>query len=47
MIDGCDFKDAIEEGATRIYNVITEAYTEEASTADDVGQFALMGVTSE
>nr|GEZ55629.1 hypothetical protein [Tanacetum cinerariifolium] len=47
MIDGCDFEDAIKEGAAKIYNLITGAYTEEASTADDVGQFALVGVTSE
>nr|GEY76457.1 putative ribonuclease H-like domain-containing protein [Tanacetum cinerariifolium] len=45
MIDGCDFEDAIEEGASKIYNLITRAYTEEAGTADDVGQFALVGVT--
>nr|GEX33207.1 putative ribonuclease H-like domain-containing protein [Tanacetum cinerariifolium] len=43
MIAGCDTGDAIEEGAAKIYNLITEADTEEASTA---GEFALMGVTS-
>nr|GEX87856.1 ribonuclease H-like domain, reverse transcriptase, RNA-dependent DNA polymerase [Tanacetum cinerariifolium] len=38
---------AIEEGAAKIYNLITRADTEEASTADDAGEFALMGITSE
>nr|GEX02298.1 hypothetical protein [Tanacetum cinerariifolium] len=33
--------------STRIYNLITGADTEEASTASDAGEFALMGVTSE
>ncbi|GKA02209.1 reverse transcriptase domain-containing protein [Tanacetum coccineum] len=35
MIVGCDTEDAIEEGATKIYNLITEADTKEASTAGD------------
>nr|GEV94242.1 hypothetical protein [Tanacetum cinerariifolium] len=35
------------DGAAKIYNLITGADTEEASTADDAGEFALMGVTSE
>nr|GEY03998.1 putative ribonuclease H-like domain-containing protein [Tanacetum cinerariifolium] len=39
MIASCDSEDAIEEGAG--------ANTEEASTADDAREFALMGVTSE
>nr|GEY23844.1 putative ribonuclease H-like domain-containing protein [Tanacetum cinerariifolium] len=47
MIVGCDTEDAIKEGAAKIYNLITEADTEEASTAGDAGEFALMGVTSE
>nr|GFB29702.1 hypothetical protein [Tanacetum cinerariifolium] len=47
MIAGCDTEDAIEEGAAKIYNLITRADTEEASTASDAGEFALMGVTSE
>nr|GEV16071.1 putative ribonuclease H-like domain-containing protein [Tanacetum cinerariifolium] len=47
MIDGCDTTDSIEEGAAKIYNLITGADTEEASTAGDGGEFALMGVTSE
>nr|GEY73544.1 ribonuclease H-like domain, reverse transcriptase, RNA-dependent DNA polymerase [Tanacetum cinerariifolium] len=47
MIAGCDSEDAIEEGTAKIYNLITRADTEEASTADDVGEFALMGVTFE
>nr|GEW78715.1 ribonuclease H-like domain-containing protein [Tanacetum cinerariifolium] len=47
MIAGCDTKDATEEGAAKIYNLITRADTEEASTAGDAGEFALMGVTSE
>nr|GEZ22572.1 ribonuclease H-like domain-containing protein [Tanacetum cinerariifolium] len=47
MLAGCDTEDAIEEGAAKIYNLITRADTEEASTAGDAGEFALMGVTSE
>nr|GFB50167.1 hypothetical protein [Tanacetum cinerariifolium] len=47
MIAGCDTMDAIEEDATKIYNLITGADIEEASTAGDAGEFALMGVTSE
>nr|GFA02331.1 xylulose kinase-1 [Tanacetum cinerariifolium] len=46
IIAGCDSKNAIEEGAAKIYNLITEANKEEASTAGDAGEFALMGVTS-
>nr|GEZ34922.1 ribonuclease H-like domain-containing protein [Tanacetum cinerariifolium] len=46
-IAGCDTEDAIDEGAAKIYNLITEADTEEASTAGDAREFALMGVTSE
>ncbi|GJU83803.1 hypothetical protein Tco_1291349 [Tanacetum coccineum] len=37
----------IEEGAAKIYNLITRANTKEASTAGDAGEFALMGVTFE
>nr|GEX11804.1 hypothetical protein [Tanacetum cinerariifolium] len=33
MIVGCDTEDAIEEGAAKIYNLITRADTEEANTA--------------
>nr|GEZ10356.1 hypothetical protein [Tanacetum cinerariifolium] len=47
MIDGCDSEDAIKEGAAKIYNLITGTDTEEAITAGDAGEFALMGVTSE
>nr|GEY06975.1 putative ribonuclease H-like domain-containing protein [Tanacetum cinerariifolium] len=47
MIVGCDTGDVIEESAAKIYNLITGANTEEASTAGDVGEFALIGVTSE
>ncbi|GKB56239.1 hypothetical protein Tco_0912425, partial [Tanacetum coccineum] len=47
MIAGCDTEDAIEEGAAKIYNLITEADTKEASTTGDAGEFTLMGVTSE
>ncbi|GJW25325.1 hypothetical protein Tco_0039136, partial [Tanacetum coccineum] len=47
MIAGCDAEDAIEEGATKIYNLITGADTKEASTVCDAGEFALVGVTSE
>nr|GFA88869.1 hypothetical protein [Tanacetum cinerariifolium] len=47
MIAGCDTEDAIEKGAAKIYNLITRADIKEASTAGDVGEFALMGVTSE
>nr|GFC71183.1 hypothetical protein [Tanacetum cinerariifolium] len=47
MIAGCDTEDAIEESAAKIYNLITRADTEEASTVGDAGEFALMGVTYE
>nr|GEW66744.1 hypothetical protein [Tanacetum cinerariifolium] len=47
MIAGCDTEDEIKEGAAKIYNLITGADIEEARTAGDVGEFALMGVTSE
>nr|GEV66738.1 putative ribonuclease H-like domain-containing protein [Tanacetum cinerariifolium] len=47
MIAGCDSKDAIKEGAAKLYNLITGANSEEANTAGDAGEFALMGVTSE
>nr|GEW89081.1 xylulose kinase-1 [Tanacetum cinerariifolium] len=47
MIVGCDSKNAIEEGAAKIYNLITRADTKEASIAGDAGEFSLMGVTSE
>ncbi|GKE92014.1 hypothetical protein Tco_1573109, partial [Tanacetum coccineum] len=47
MIAGYDIEDAIEEGAAKIYNLITGADTKEASTAGDAREFALMGVTSE
>nr|GEU99915.1 ribonuclease H-like domain-containing protein [Tanacetum cinerariifolium] len=42
-----DMLDAIEEGAAKIYNLINGANTEEACTAGDAREFALMGVTSE
>nr|GEZ67618.1 xylulose kinase-1 [Tanacetum cinerariifolium] len=45
LIAGCDSEDAIKEGAAKIYNLITEANSEEANTASDAGEFALMGVT--
>ncbi|GKG54493.1 hypothetical protein Tco_0560148, partial [Tanacetum coccineum] len=38
---------AIEEGAAKIYNLITGAHTKEASTTGDAREFALIGVTSE
>nr|GEV20559.1 putative ribonuclease H-like domain-containing protein [Tanacetum cinerariifolium] len=47
MIAGYDTKDTIEEGAAKIYNLITGADTEEASTAGDAGESGLIGVTSE
>nr|GEV23989.1 copia protein [Tanacetum cinerariifolium] len=47
MITGCDSEDAIKEGAVKLYNLITEANSEEANTAGDAGKFALIGVTSE
>nr|GFA21159.1 uncharacterized mitochondrial protein AtMg00810-like [Tanacetum cinerariifolium] len=47
MIDGYDTMDVIEEGAAKIYNLITRADSEEANTVGDAGEFALMGVTSE
>nr|GEZ66503.1 ribonuclease H-like domain-containing protein [Tanacetum cinerariifolium] len=34
MIAGCDTEDALKEGAAKIYNLITEAGTKEASTAE-------------
>ncbi|GKA02648.1 hypothetical protein Tco_0675429 [Tanacetum coccineum] len=47
LVDWTEHDDAIEEGAAKIYNLITRADTKEASTAGDAGEFALMGVTSE
>ncbi|GKB92002.1 hypothetical protein Tco_0964274, partial [Tanacetum coccineum] len=47
MIAGCDTEDAIEEGAAKMYNLITRFDTKETNTAGDAGEFALMGVTSE
>nr|GEV20015.1 putative ribonuclease H-like domain-containing protein [Tanacetum cinerariifolium] len=47
MIAGCDTEDAINEGAAKIYNLITGADIKEASTAGDAGEFAFMSVTSE
>ncbi|GJX88630.1 hypothetical protein Tco_0340644 [Tanacetum coccineum] len=35
----------IEEGAAKIYNLLTRADTKKASTAGDAGEFALIGVT--
>nr|GEW47361.1 copia protein [Tanacetum cinerariifolium] len=46
MIAGCDSEDAIKEGAAKIYNLIIGANSEETNTIVDVGEFALMGVTS-
>nr|GFB86786.1 hypothetical protein [Tanacetum cinerariifolium] len=46
MIVGYGTKDAIEEGAAKIYNLITGADTEEASTTGDAGEFALIENTS-
>ncbi|GKF03946.1 hypothetical protein Tco_0034614, partial [Tanacetum coccineum] len=45
MIDGYDNEDEIEEGAAKIYNLITRVDTKKVSTTGDVGEFALMGVT--
>nr|GEX55539.1 hypothetical protein [Tanacetum cinerariifolium] len=47
MIAGYDTEDAIKESAAMIYNLITGADIEEASTTGDAREFALMGVTSE
>ncbi|GJS95158.1 putative ribonuclease H-like domain-containing protein [Tanacetum coccineum] len=47
MIAGCDNEDEIEEGAAKLYNLITGVDKKEVSTAGDAGEFALMGVTSE
>nr|GEW07592.1 putative ribonuclease H-like domain-containing protein [Tanacetum cinerariifolium] len=47
MIDGCDSKDAIKEGAAKLCNLITGVNSEEANTAGDAGEFALMGVIFE
>nr|GEY67082.1 hypothetical protein [Tanacetum cinerariifolium] len=46
MIASCDFEDSIEEGAAKIYNLITRAEIEEANTTDDAREFALMGIAS-
>nr|GEY70941.1 hypothetical protein [Tanacetum cinerariifolium] len=43
----CQQRDAIKEGAANIYNLIIRAILEEANTAGDAREFALMGVTSE
>ncbi|GJW63594.1 putative ribonuclease H-like domain-containing protein [Tanacetum coccineum] len=42
MIAGCDTEDAIEEGAAKIYNLITGADYKEVSTAGDAGEFAIL-----
>nr|GEZ70635.1 ribonuclease H-like domain-containing protein [Tanacetum cinerariifolium] len=47
MIAGCDSEDAIKEGPAKLYNLITGANLEEANTASDAREFALMSVTSE
>nr|GEU87151.1 ribonuclease H-like domain-containing protein [Tanacetum cinerariifolium] len=47
MIAGCDSENAIEKGTAKIYNLIIEVDTQEASTAGDAGELALMRVTSE
>nr|GEU38999.1 hypothetical protein [Tanacetum cinerariifolium] len=47
MIAGYDSKDAIKEGAVKIYNLITGADTKEASTTGDAREFTFIGVTSE
>nr|GEX22817.1 ribonuclease H-like domain-containing protein [Tanacetum cinerariifolium] len=47
MIAGCDSGDALKEGTTKLYNLNSGANSEEANTAGDAGEFALMGVTSE
>nr|GEU35142.1 xylulose kinase-1 [Tanacetum cinerariifolium] len=44
MIAGCDSRDAIKEGAAKLYN--TRANSSEADTTGAAGEFALMGVTS-
>nr|GEW67418.1 hypothetical protein [Tanacetum cinerariifolium] len=48
MIAGCDTKDAIEEGAAKLYNLIPGADTEEASTAGwDDSAFSVFTTNSE
>ncbi|GJV13614.1 ribonuclease H-like domain-containing protein [Tanacetum coccineum] len=48
MIAGCDTEDAIEEGAAKIYNLITGADTKEASTAGwDDSAFSVFTTNSE
>nr|GEV39109.1 hypothetical protein [Tanacetum cinerariifolium] len=47
MIAGCDSGDALKEGTTKLYNLITGANSEDANTAGEAGEFTLMGVTSE
>nr|GEU41041.1 ribonuclease H-like domain-containing protein [Tanacetum cinerariifolium] len=46
MIASCDSKVATKEGATKLYNLIIGANSEEANTTGAAGEFALMGVTS-
>nr|GEW41342.1 ribonuclease H-like domain-containing protein [Tanacetum cinerariifolium] len=43
MIAGCDSRDTLKEGTAKLYNLITGANSEEANTAGDAGEFALMG----
>nr|GEV30766.1 hypothetical protein [Tanacetum cinerariifolium] len=47
MIAGYDSGDAIKEGATKLYNLITGANSSKANTTGAAREFALMGVTSE
>nr|GEW45718.1 ribonuclease H-like domain, reverse transcriptase, RNA-dependent DNA polymerase [Tanacetum cinerariifolium] len=47
MIADCVSEDAIKEGATKLYNLINGANSEEANTPGDAGEFALIGVTFE
>nr|GEV19126.1 hypothetical protein [Tanacetum cinerariifolium] len=47
LVDWTNHDNAIKEGAAKLYNLITGANSEEANTAGDAGEFALMGVTSE
>nr|GEV17123.1 ribonuclease H-like domain-containing protein [Tanacetum cinerariifolium] len=47
MIVGCDSENTIKEGVAKLYNLIAGANSEEANTAGDASEFALMGVISE
>nr|GEV98090.1 putative ribonuclease H-like domain-containing protein [Tanacetum cinerariifolium] len=47
MIVGCDSRDALKDDTAKLYNLINEANSEEASTIGAGGEFAFIGFTSE